>query len=127
MIDCMEMSEARHVLRVFLMEDIERIPYRDDLPTATFDILVTGGNPLSMVKTGCLSPLLALPDPHSVGRVRLFDVNLHDNLPVARRPAMESSIEATKTTSPRQSKRSNSGTRSGESRLNASVQVNSQK
>jgi hypothetical protein len=33
-------AEVRYVFRVVLMEDTERIPCRDDLPTAAFNILV---------------------------------------------------------------------------------------
>jgi hypothetical protein len=35
-----ESAEVRQVSRVVLMEDIEHITYRDDLPTAAFSILV---------------------------------------------------------------------------------------
>jgi hypothetical protein len=35
---------------VVLMEDIERIPYRDDLPKATFDVLSLGSIPLVVGK-----------------------------------------------------------------------------
>jgi hypothetical protein len=53
------------------MEDIERIPYRDDLPKAIFDVLSLRATRSLLVKPKCLSPLLALPDLHSVGELEL--------------------------------------------------------
>ena len=49
------------------MEDIERIPYLDDLPAAAFDVSSLRDSPAMDVNTACLSPLLALLNPHPVG------------------------------------------------------------
>jgi hypothetical protein len=44
------MAWVRYDFGVVLMEDIERIPHRDDLSKATFDVFSLGGNPLIVGK-----------------------------------------------------------------------------